>query len=275
MTLWSYPPYQSFFGLVMAEMQSLAQQKGIGLLVADISARQPERALHNAALWPSDGIMAMDCGGWAAEILDARPTSRTPIISMGTSCIPETDSVRLDLTGAFADATRHLIEQGCRRIAYVTRSASASQQVSTNVFVAPRDAYIAEMTAAGLQTELIEFPTASRDAAREAAVNHVRAAGCPDAFLCRNDDLAMGVYRAMCDLGRQVGKDVLLVGCDGIEETRFMPCLMSTILLPVQQMCQVAWQFMEQRLADPSGELRTETLSAVLEVRESSLRSKP
>lgn len=38
MTLWSYPPYQTFFGLVMAEMQRQAQQAGIGLLVADISA---------------------------------------------------------------------------------------------------------------------------------------------------------------------------------------------------------------------------------------------
>ena len=40
MTLWSYPPYQTFFSLVMAEMQQQAQQTGIGLLVADISARK-------------------------------------------------------------------------------------------------------------------------------------------------------------------------------------------------------------------------------------------
>ena len=54
-TLWSYPPYQTFFGLVMAAMQHRAQEKGVGLLVADISARESGRSSH-AALWPSDGI---------------------------------------------------------------------------------------------------------------------------------------------------------------------------------------------------------------------------
>jgi LacI family transcriptional regulator len=273
-TLWSYPPYQTFFGLVMEEMQQLAQQKGIGLLVADISARKPERASHNAVVWPSDGIMAIDCGAWAAEIFDARPTSQTPIVSMGTACIPETDSVCLDLTGAFAEATRHLLAQGCRRIAYVSTAAADNPQLSTNVYVAPYNAYLAAMQRAGLPSEKIDFPTASRDVAREAAAAHVHKHGCPDAFLCRNDDLAMGVYRAMCELGVEVGKDILLVGCDGIEETRFMPCAVSTILLPVRRMCQLAWQFMERRLADPGLELQCETLEAALEVRESSQRNK-
>jgi DNA-binding LacI/PurR family transcriptional regulator len=216
----------------------------------------------------------MDCGAWASEIVDARPTGRTPIISMGTSCIPDTDSVRLDLSGAFADATRHLLAQGCRRIAYVTKSTGENTEISRHVFITPRNAYASEMRAAGLRTELIEFPAASRDAAREAALSHVSGHGCPDAFLCRNDDLAIGVYRAMCDLKLEVGKDVLLVGCDGVEETRFMPCAVSTILLPVRQMCQLAWQFMERRLADPAAELQMEVLSAALEVRESSQKSK-
>ena len=75
--------------------------------------------------------------------------------------------------------------------------------------------------------------------------------------MCRNDDLAIGAYRGMCDLGISVGKDVLLVGCDGVEETRFMPCPVSTIVLPVRQMCQLAWQFMERRLAHPAAELQS------------------
>jgi LacI family transcriptional regulator len=272
MTLWSYPPYQTFFGLVMAEMQRQAQQAGIGLLVADISARETGHSSRNVAVWPSDGILAMDCGGWAREVLDARPSAKTPIVSMGTSCIPDTDSVHLDLSGAFAEATRHLLAQGCRRIAYVTRMLPADAQFSPSVFLAPRDAYAAAMQEAGLEIELIPMTSASRDAAREATVAHVRANGCPDAFLCRNDDLAIGAYRGMCDLGIRVGEDVLLIGCDGIEETRFMPCPVSTIVLPVERMCHLAWEFMAHRLADPAADLQSETLTATLGVRESSQR---
>lgn len=273
MTLWSYPPYQTFFGLVMAEMQQLAQEKGIGLLVADISARKTVRSAY-AAVWPSDGILAMDCGNWADAVLDARPTATTPIVSMGTSWIANTDSVRLDLSGAFAEATRHLLAQGCRRIAYITRMVPENESTESNAFHAPRMAYTAAMAAAGLKTELIPLATSSLDSAREAAVAYVRAHGCPDAFLCRNDDLAVGAYRGMCDLGIGVGSDVLLVGCDGVEGTRFMPCPLSTILLPVERMCQLAWQFLERRLAEPEAEPQVETLTATLEVRESSQRNK-
>jgi LacI family transcriptional regulator len=141
------------------------------------------------------------------------------------------------------------------------------------VCIAPREAYAAEMRARGLEAEWIPLASASRDAAREAAASHVREHGRPDAFLCRNDDLAIGAYRAMCDLGIRVGEDVLLVGCDGIEDTRFMPCPVSTVLLPVRRMCELAWQFMERRLADPDAELQSETLTAALEVRDSSRRS--
>jgi LacI family transcriptional regulator len=131
------------------------------------------------------------------------------------------------------------------------------------------------MLAAGLETELIPLAIASRDSAREATVAHVRVHGCPDAFLCRNDDLAIGTYRAMCDLGKRVGEDVLLVGCDGVEVTRFMPCPVSTIFLPVPQMCRLAWEFMENRLANPAAEIQQATLTAKLEVRESSRRRMP
>jgi len=271
-TLWSYPPYQSFFSLVLAEMQRQAQEKGIGLLVADISVRQMSRKVLASAVWPSDGILALDCGNWADEVFDARPTAKTPVVSLGTSCIAETDAVRLDLSGAFSEATNHLLSQGCRRIAYVSRFDQGVTTLSSNVFIAPREAYAAEMAKAGLKTELVPLTVASLDTARAAAIAHVHEHGCPDAFLCRNDDLAIGVYRAMSELGIAVGKDVLLVGCDGIEVTRFMPCAISTILLPVEKMCSLAWQLMEQRLAQPDAELRVETLTAVLEVRASSQR---
>ena len=84
---------------------------------------------------------------------------------MGTACIPDTDSVHLDLSGAFSEATCHLLAQGCRRIAYMSRVVPENMPISSRVFVAPREAYAGEMAAAGLQTELIPLATASRESA--------------------------------------------------------------------------------------------------------------
>ena len=274
MTLWSYPPYQTFFAMVMAVMQRQAQQRGFGLLVADISASKNAGLRYKSVVWPSDGILAMDCGSWAAEVADARPSPRTPIVSMGTSWIPDTDSVRLDLSGAFADATRHLIAQGCRRIAYLTRVVPGDPPDTANVFARPRHAYDQVMRESGLESLLIPLADPTRDEAREAVLNYIRSHGGVDAILCRNDDLAIGAYRALCDLELRVGEDVRLVGCDNTEHTRFMPCPISTIVLPIPRMCQLAWEFMEQRLAKPDAPPQTETLTATLEIRESSSRAR-
>jgi LacI family transcriptional regulator len=108
--------------------------------------------------------------------------------------------------------------------------------------------------------------------ARQAVVEHVRRGGPPDAILCRNDDIAFGVYRALCDLGLTVGEDVLWVGRDGIQETQFLPCPLSTIVLPVAQMCKLAWQFLDARLGDPAARRQEATLQGNLVIRESSAR---
>ena len=53
-----------------------------------------------------------------------------------------------------------------------------------------------------------------------------------------------------------------------------MPCPVSTVLLPVERMCHLAWQFMD--VAWPNRPpIQTETLTAALEVRESSRRRGP
>ena len=197
-----------------------------------------------------------------------RPSNDTPIVSMGTSPIPETDYVRIDFSGAFRDATRHLIEQGCRRVAYFRWP---------NGLDVPYAAYAEVMGEAGLAEEaiLIDSDRVQRQNARTALMEYVRAHGCPDGIVCRNDDLAIGAYRGLSDLGFRVGEDVLLTGCDGIEDAEYIDCPLTTIVLPVAEMCDAALQYMDRRLADPGGALGAMTFTADLCVRASSERERP
>jgi LacI family transcriptional regulator len=267
-TLWSYHPYQAFFAIVMEEVQRQAREHGYGLLVADAALRSAER--QGGCAWPSDAILAMDCGPWSRRVLEARPSPQTPVVSMGTSLLPKTDSVRLDVGPAFAEATEHLIAQGCRRIAYFSLAFAEDCKPLAPMFAVPRDAYREVMERRGLGVEWIQLETATRADARQTVVEYVRRHGCPDGIICRNDDLAIGAYRAMCDLGLAVGDDVLLVGCDGIQDTQFLHCPLSTIVLPVAAMCEAAWKLLEARLADPSARRQQEVLAATLRVGQSS-----
>ncbi len=269
-TLWSYHPYQAFFATVMEGLQKQAQAHGYGLLVADVAFGDPGESGPNRCLWPSDGILAMDCGQWADRLLRARPSDQTPIVSMGTTIVPETDTVQLDLSHAFRQATEHLAAQGCRRIAYFSVGPENESAVLAQCYRAPRLAYQAALGDLGLAEEYIYLHAETRAASRQTIIDHVHQHGCPDAILCRDDEMAIGTYRAMCDLEIRVGRDVLLVGCDGIQDTQYLECPLSTIVLPVPRMCELAWQFLAKRMADPSAPRQHVVLEASLMLRESS-----
>ena len=159
---------------------------------------------------------------------------------------------------------------GCRRIAYFAPSFDENTAALAHCYRAPRDAYRTAVRKAGLEEECILAETYDRAACRQTIVDYVRNRGCPDGVLCRNDEMALALYRAMCDLGIRVGRDVLVIGCDGIEDTQYLDCPLSTIALPVLQMCQLAWEFLANRMADPSLPRQHAVLEATLVLRESS-----
>ena len=88
-------------------------------------------------------------------------------------------------------------------------------------------------------------------------------------MLCQNDETMMCVYRALRDLGFRVPDDVLLVGCDGQLHTRYFDPPLSTIVQPMERMSELAWQFLRQRMDDPTLPLQHAVVQGELIVRES------
>jgi LacI family transcriptional regulator len=132
------------------------------------------------------------------------------------------------------------------------------------------ETYTAVVQESGRAPEVIAFPSACRAGARQALTDYVGAHGRPDGLLCQNDDMAVGAFRALRDLGLRVPEDVRLIGCDGIDETEYFDPPLSTIQQPIDQMCSLAWEFLERRLAEPSLAPQQVSLTTHLLVRGSS-----
>jgi LacI family transcriptional regulator len=128
------------------------------------------------------------------------------------------------------------------------------------------------MRAAGLSPEFIYYPLSEdlRSQVRLLIQEYVHKCGCPEAIFCHSDDAALGIYRGLCDLGIQVPGEMALVGCDGIQDTEYLECPLTTIVQPVTEMCATAWQFMERRLSEPQLKQQGTTLRPRLVIRESS-----
>lgn len=72
--------------------------------------------------------------------------------------------------------------------------------------------------------------------------------------------------------GLRVADDVLLVGCDGIEDTRFVTPELGAIEIPMAESCSRGWRLLERRMHEKDIPVERVVLTSELVVRGSSTR---
>lgn len=221
--------------------------------------------------WPVDGILAVDppAPDLLARLLgDSAADSVTPRVYLGSGrdVAWGGDFVRVDLGSGAAAAVNHLAAAGCRRIAYSVPDGLARFGQGNY------DAYCAAMHQAALTPEAIVHPQWNMASARREVRDYIARHGAPDGVYCHNDELAMAAFRALRDLGLRVPEDVLLIGSEGSEFTEYFDPPLSTISLPIPEMCRTAWQLLQRRLELPDTPTEQITLPYRFLKRESSAR---
>jgi LacI family transcriptional regulator len=71
----------------------------------------------------------------------------------------------------------------------------------------------------------------------------------------------------------RVPEDVALAGCDGIRDTEYLECPVTTIAQPFKEMCATAWEFLSERLERPRRAIQRAVLRPKLVIRESTGRT--
>jgi len=262
--LWVPDQISSHYSRVAREMSRLVKSAHHELIVSEVGTAEAEETLSHV---PIDGIFAVD----AAEQVELHlksPNASVPVISIGAEFSDQTDFVRVDLGAGTRDLMRHLIGCGFRRIVHATF------MHRIHPYAGRRTVYSESMKSAGLTPEFFTYPLSDqqRSIVREGIKDYIRRAGKPDAIFCHSDDVALGIYRGLCEMGLRVPGDVALAGCDGIQETEYLELSLTTMVQPVTEMCATAWKFLQNRLKRPSIKRQHLTLKPVLAIRESSCK---
>ena len=260
--------YSQYRAHVLHRMHFVMKNSGFELVIRDIEdelSRDSERPqVHKI---PVDGIIAFDTPATGRKFTQTGDGLPTPFVSLGAFWSDDGDYVAVDLYAGALDAMEHLVRTGRRRIAYVV------PDNDDDIPVDPRyRAYASALDDAGLEPCLIKTDGVTLSASYRAVTEFMQAHHDVDALFCHNDDMAFGAHRAVTDLGRSIGQEIALVGCDGIEETEYLSPPLTTIVQPVDEMCEIAWQFLQNRINDPSIPLQQRTLKPSLVIRASSLR---
>ena len=173
--------------------------------------------------------------------------------------------------------TKHLLEQGYRKIAFIAGSYCSSIRDRLNGYKKAlkksrityngnlvsfsksrfqEDAYL-------LTKNLLEGNGRARSAlAREK----------PDAFFGANDVFALGAFKAITEKGLNVPKDVGLVGFDDSTTTLQSKVPLTTVRQPQEKIGKRAAQLLRKRIENPDRKAEKVILPAKLIIRESSRR---
>ena len=210
-----------------------------------------------------DGIIACDVAYPGNRYADQLHGPGVPLVGIGFNHPTDCDFVKLDLAYGATLAVQHLLSLGCKRIAYMGHD-SATHPIDLRART-----YNTILHESGLETEWINVPEYRRNLARAAISAYISVNGLPEAIFCVNDEVAVGCYRGLSDIGIEVPRDVLLIGFDGIVETEYHRCPITTVAAPLKQMCELAWDFLEDRLREPGRDFQQVVLKPELVIRES------
>jgi DNA-binding LacI/PurR family transcriptional regulator len=246
-----------FFSRVLRGAQRAAQAAGYTVALVDTAndRRWEEQSFEALRAGPVDGYLLFEVS--APEALG----KDTPVVMMEAEARGR-PSVRFDAEGGAADAFRHLIELGHRRIGHL---AAAFDAPTFHLREAARRRVFAE---AGLD------PDQQPRALTPIDIDNARLSvgpildERPTAVMCDDDIIAAGLYLAARERGLKIPRDVSVIGFDDMDFARVLEPPLTTVALDAEQLGASGFELIAAQMSGRRSRRRI-VLPAELLVRES------
>jgi DNA-binding LacI/PurR family transcriptional regulator len=258
-----------FFLSMLGSITRACAQRGYDLLV---SFQQLSRDWHAdyADTRKADGIILLGYGDYLAyrDKLEKLAEQGTRSVRWGAVLADQPDvSIGCDNYRGGSDVTTHLLEQGCRAIAFLGDASSHYPE-----FFARYRGYAEALRSAGLQADpALQVNAESTEQSGYAAMEALLARTTSfDAVFAASDLIAIGAMRALADHGLKVPDDVAMAGFDDIPMANFVNPQLTTVR---QDTAQAGEALVDSLLCLIRGEpAESRMLPVKLVVRRSSLR---
>ena len=235
------PFYLSLLGCIAAS----ASERGYNLIISFQDSPANFFANYTGSR-QADGLIVIGSGqnveGW--QFFGDYAKHDTPMICWGAS---EQDlvSIKSDNEQGARLALDHLLSNGCRNIAYIGPINSEQPQFRDRI-----DTYRTVMREKSLPAICPALPenAVREDQGHEAVNALIREGTSFDGLFCANDFIALGAMRALEEHGIVVGKDVRVIGFDGIATGGYAQPPLTTIeqdYLCAGEFGRVGWETIE------------------------------
>lgn len=266
----------NFISTVIAGMEDTAASHGYRLIICQSSEQAQKEKANATALLESrvDGLMAsLAFDTEDLSHFDAFLQKKIPLIFFDRVMEHQgCTRVQIDNRKAAYDATRHMLEQGCRHIVHVTAP------LKQNVYVERLEGYKQALAEAGLpfSQEDVLIGNLRQEDGRNAAASILQMDPLPDGIFFTNDNCAAACVVALKAAGVRIPEDIAVVGFNNDPVSTVVEPNLTTIDYPGYEMGTVAARNLIQHLSGDGSIAATNTilLHSALVVRGSSLRKK-
>jgi GntR family transcriptional regulator, arabinose operon transcriptional repressor len=200
------------------------------------------------------------------RVISALELAGIPVVLIDRCILPYPkrsphDLISIDHRRAGYMITEHLLELGCRRIAFVAYSNSAST-------VAARiSGYREALSVAQVPVEPAMIQRLCND--DESEIRRLMETLRPEAIVGANDRIAGHLMHSLIRLGYRVPQDVRIVGIDDVEYANLLPVPLTTIHQPCREIGMTAMAAILERVANPDMPVRDILLDCKLVIRNS------
>ena len=250
----------SFFSQAINGIEAVAQEKGYHVLIylTHESFAREKAILNEFKSGRVDGIL-ISVSGETSDSKHIKDVAEEgiPLVFFDRVC-EDVDTARIvtdDFESGY-NATSHLIEQGCKKIAFLSISASLS--ISNNRMMGYKKALKAHKMKV-TEADIILCSNDSDENYRTIK-DLLKKKTRPDGIIASVEKLTAGVYRACKDLKLIIPGDVKLISFTNLQTALILNPPLTTITQPAFEMGKAAASLLFKALDKQSHEVKQETV---------------
>lgn len=262
------PYFQELYGSLHAALH----KKGflVSMASSQDSVRFQRQLLADAgSVGAAAVVLASASGTKLSDVQGALPQDTPLVMAVRNPGFSDFSFVGANPMMGMMTATEHLISLGHKRIAFVggnRRNAAFSERYA---------GFISTMTSHGLEVNPQYIASGHTTIAfgREKTLQLCEREDRPTAIIGYNDVVAIGVLRALGELGLKPGKEIAVVGYDDIEESGDSSVNLTTISTPAALLGRIVADEVVRQISSTDRHPISMALPPTLVVRESSGRA--